>query len=104
MEKIKSLEELSEGQVALLRVDANTGTPMNSAGEWLKAGEEEYISFESEKSAKTWALKQLKDNPLNEWSLVDRSGNQIDVLHNRNALESAAKKESKSLFKRIFGK
>ena len=104
MKIILLLEELEEGQVALLRVDPNTGTPMNRAGDWSKAGEEEYLSFESEELARAWAMKELKDSPLNEWSLIDDSGNQIDVLHNQDALASSSKKEPKSLFKRMFGK
>lgn len=89
MNTVISPSELIGEEVALLRVDPNTGIPVSESGEWLKAGEERYIRFQSEMEAREFAAERLEKSPLLEWTLVDASGEQLDTLHNKEALVRA---------------
>ena len=100
---ISTLKDLKLGEVALLRVDPNTGAPVNEVGDWVKAGEEQYIKFSSEAVAREYAQSELNKNPLLEWSMVDLNGEQIDTLHNREAVVEAGKLAKKpGFFSRWF--
>ncbi len=103
MEAINSLSELSKKQFALLQTDPNTGVPVNLSGEWSKTGEERYLVFDSESDARNYASSELKKNPLLEWGLYNYNGEQVDVLHDRDALINAAKPKSRSFWRKLFG-
>ena len=102
MNTVIAPSELIGEEVALLRVDPNTGVPVSESGEWLKAGEEQYIRFQSDTEARKFAADRLKKNPLLEWSLIDASGEQLCTLHNKEALVRATK--SKTMKRRFWSR
>jgi hypothetical protein len=104
MESISSLSELSGDRFALLQTDPQTGVPVNLSGEWIKSGEERYLVFDSESDARNYATKELKKNPLLEWGLFNSQGEQVDVLHDKDALINAARStKPRSFLKKWFG-
>ena len=103
MESISSLSELSEGQFALLQTDPKTGVPVNPSGEWIKSGEERYLVFDSESDARYYASTELQKNPLLEWGLFNAEGENVGVLHDKDALINAARSKPRSFLKKWFG-
>jgi hypothetical protein len=105
MNTVISPSELIGEEVALLKTDPNTGVPVSESGEWLKAGEERYIRFQSEAAAREFAADCLKENPLLEWSLIDASGKQLGTLHDKESLVRAAKSKTmkRGFWSRWFG-
>jgi hypothetical protein len=103
VESISSLSELSGERFALLQIDPNTGVPVNLNGEWVKTGEERYLVFNSESDARNYASSELKKNPLLEFGLYNSNGEQVDVLHDKDALIAAAKPKPRSFWGKWFG-
>lgn len=95
---IPNLVALKPGQVALIRVDPETGVPVSDSGEWLPAGTEHYLVFETRDEATLYAESQLKISPLSEFLAYDSGGVHLRVFNNRNALVEAVKSKQRSGF------
>ena len=89
----------------MLRVDPFTGVPVDDSGSWIEGANHTYLCFSSEKEARDHAAKRLASDPTAEWSLLARTGEQIAVLHDKDALaERTRLKSKKRLWRRLFGK
>nr|WP_320014949.1 hypothetical protein [uncultured Desulfobacter sp.] len=98
---INSLDDLESDVWAVLRVDPNTGVPLNEQFEWAQSGDAAFYCFSSMEDARTYALQQLSKNKLTEWCLFDPNGTQVETINDPEALiENIPKK--KGLFEKMM--
>ena len=95
---------LKDGQFALMKTDPYTGVPLDAEGHWITNGRsKEYLCFDTEELARKYANEILKEDRLLEWSLINDAGIQIDVIHDKEALEEISRsRKHRTFLERIF--
>lgn len=72
--------KLENGEVACLRIDPNTGVPVDKEGNWLTKDLIEYLVFDNFESAKHFVEREVTDRQKAlEYSIIDDEGEQIWV-------------------------
>lgn len=76
-----SLEKLEHTEVACLRVDAHTGTPIDIDGRWKIAAEEEYLVFDSLDDAQDFVRREARHKMGFEYVVVSSERELLWLFH-----------------------
>lgn len=102
MKIINSLDDLEPNLCALLQVDPDTGVPLNEKYKWAISDDAAYYCFANMEDARHYALQQLTEHKLTEWSLFDSNGAYVETINNSGALIENASKKKRGVIAKVM--
>ena len=97
---------LSPGEFAVMMADGLTGKLLSKNHEWASFDEIHFELFDGLNEAKAFAMRELAENPLVEYVVLDHGGNCVDVYRDEKAVfaEAHRPKRKRTWWERLCGR